>query len=195
MSENEPDKSHVQDLLRGASEGDEQAWYDLVGLYAKRVYGLIRAQGAGPEMAEEITQGTFCKVAEKIETYSELGRFEAWLFRIAINRYRDEVRRRNRQATSVEHGALAGIAGAEEPPESQAGQVYEQHELLALREAMQDLTEADREVIHLRHSVELSFQQIAEMLGEPIGTILARHHRAKRKLADKLEHLGPPGAD
>ena len=128
MSENHTDKSHVQDLLRRAAEGDEQAWYALVDLYAKRVFGLIRAQGAGPELAEEITQGTFCKVAEKIETYCEHGRFEAWLFRIAMNRYRDEIRRRNRQATAVEHDALAGMAGSgEADADSQAGQAYERY--------------------------------------------------------------------
>lgn len=195
MSENNHDKSHLQQLLRRASESDEQAWHELVERYAGRVFGLIRSMGAGPEMAEEITQSTFCKVAEKIETYSELGRFEAWLFRIASNRYRDEVRRRNRQATSVDHEALTGLAGAGADREAAAGHAYEPAELIALREAMAELSDNDREVIHLRHAVELSFQQIAEILEEPIGTVLARHHRAKRKLADKLGHLGPPGQE
>jgi DNA-directed RNA polymerase specialized sigma24 family protein len=62
--------------------------------------------------------------------------------------------------------------------------------LRALREAMESIGDADRQVVELRHQAGLSFAQIAEVLDEPIGTLLARHHRALRKLKSILEAGG-----
>jgi RNA polymerase sigma-70 factor (ECF subfamily) len=59
-------------------------------------------------------------------------------------------------------------------------------ELAALRESMQQLGEADRLVIDLRHQGGMGFQQMADLLNEPLGTLLARHHRALRKLRDLI---------
>ncbi len=60
---------------------------------------------------------------------------------------------------------------------------------------MDKLSEADREIVELRHHAGLSFKQMADLLSEPIGTLLARHHRALKKLKDLLaptadQHLG-----
>jgi RNA polymerase sigma-70 factor, ECF subfamily len=54
--------------------------------------------------------------------------------------------------------------------------------LAKLRQAMAELSDSDREVIELRHHGGMSFREIAEMLDQPLGTLLARHHRALRKL-------------
>jgi DNA-directed RNA polymerase specialized sigma24 family protein len=63
------------------------------------------------DLAEEITQMTFCRIAAKIGSYSEAGKFEAWLFRIAMNILRDEMRRRQRHAMPTENQALIGSGG------------------------------------------------------------------------------------
>ena len=108
----QPDKNQVQAMLESAAGGDEASWRAVVDFYAPRVFGLLRANCGDPELAEEITQSTFCTVAGKLVDYVEEGRFEGWLFRIAMNRLRDEMRRRRRQAVAVDHEALAGLAGA-----------------------------------------------------------------------------------
>ena len=88
-------KDDIAALLRRASTGDSGAWRLIVDDYAPRVFGLLRMQCGDPDLAEELTQATFCTIAVKISTgYEEHGRFEAWLFRIAMNRLRDEMRRR-----------------------------------------------------------------------------------------------------
>lgn len=179
------DNPTLQTVLRRAAAGDEAAWRSVVEAYAGRVQGLIRAQCGSADLAEEITQSTFCTVAEKIASYTELGRFEPWLFRIAMNRLRDEMRRRKRQAIPVEDETLTGLAGT--APDTPARPGLPEEQVAALRAAMGRLSEADQKIIHLRHVAGLSFRQIADVLEQPLGTVLARQHRALKKLQDLLE--------
>jgi len=194
-------REELERALAAAATGDERAWRWIVDTYARRVFGLLYAQCGEAETCDELTQSTFCTVVAKIGEYSEQGRFEAWLFRIAMNRLRDEMRRRRRHATPVEHDTLAGLVGGESgaarggarsgggtghPVDTEGfGDADDVH---ALREAMARLPDADRRVLHLRHAAGMSFKGIAEFLDQPLGTVLARHHRALRKLR---EDLGP----
>ncbi len=193
-------RAELESALRRAAEGDERAWRWIVDRYARRVFGLLHAQCGEAETAEELTQSTFCTVVTKIGEYTEQGRFEAWLFRIAMNRLRDEMRRRRRHAMPVEHDTLAGLVGEQGPAAGRGGATagpgaaaadFGSEEIGALREAMARLPEADRLVIHLRHAAGMSFKGIGEYLGQPLGTVLARHHRALRKLREDLT----PGPD
>jgi RNA polymerase sigma-70 factor (ECF subfamily) len=187
-----PKKERLEATLERAAGGDETAWRLVVDTYSGRVYGLIRAQCGSSDLAQEITQSTFCTVVAKIGRYTELGRFESWLFRIAMNRLRDEMRRRKRQANPVPEEALVGLAGPAAPA---AGDQADPDEVRALEAALARLSEADRRVIQLRHSAGLSFAQIAEVLGEPLGTVLARQHRALKKLRHLLGRPDPPPAN
>lgn len=176
-----PDKAQLSAALGRAADGDETAWREIIEVYSPRVFGLVRSQCGNADLAEEITQSTFCTIAAKIGSYSEVGKFEAWLFRIAINRLRDEMRRRKRQANPVDSGTLTGLAGAAHASDDDRA---EPAELQSLRKALSQLSDAEQHIIHLRHSAELSFKQIADVLDQPLGTALARHHRAVKKLRD-----------
>ena len=67
----------LEETLQRAAAGDEAAWRDIVEAYTPRVFGLIRAQCGNVDLAEEITQSTFCTIVERIGRYSEVGRFES----------------------------------------------------------------------------------------------------------------------
>lgn len=190
-------------LLQAASKGDEQAWRSIVDLYARRVFAMarsrlggLRAEGpffrgsgnvggwaSGNDAAEEVTQSVFCTIASKLAggEYTEKGRFESWLFRVAMNRVRDEVRRRKRHATPTDPETLSGVSAA-----ASVGSSTDTDEISRLRLAMENLMDSDREVVELRHHAGLSFKQISEMVDEPVGTLLARHHRALKKLKDLM---------
>lgn len=169
-------------VVARAAAGDERAWETLVSVYSRRVYAMAQSRLRRPDLAEEITQSVFVTIATKLrdDAYAEQGRFEAWLFRVTMNRVRDAARRMKRQAVAMEPSAIAAMgaeaSGADDPVD-----------LAALRAAVGTLGEADREVIELRHHGQLGFKEIAEMLGEPLGTVLARHHRALKKLRGLLE--------
>lgn len=180
----------LSELLARASRGDSAAWRRVVDLYAGRVFALAKSRVRRADLAEDITQSVMVTVASKLGSqvsggYTEQGRFEAWLFRVAINRVRDEIRRLRRHAATVDTDRVAESVAAAEPRAGGGADLVP-----ALRRAMADLGDADREVLELRHHGNLGFAQIAEMLEEPLGTVLARHHRALRKLKDMLRAKG-----
>jgi RNA polymerase sigma-70 factor (ECF subfamily) len=179
-------------LLHEAAGGSDEAWRALVGLYAARIYALARSRCGDGDLAEEITQSVFATVSEKIGrsgidgAYSERGRFEAWLFRIAMNRVRDEARRKTRRRR-LDAGLRDEARVTTNDPSRDSEATDTGPGLAALRRAMDGLNDADRDVIELRHHSQMSFQQIADLRGEPVGTLLARHHRALRKLRAMME--------
>lgn len=189
------DSGALADVLERAARGDEAAWREIVDRFGRRVFALARSRCRNTEVAEDIAQSVFATVAAKLRDglYTEKGRFESWLFRVTMNRVRDEVRRARRQPLAADSEAsLARQASrpAEHEPASFGG-----ISAAALRAALEALSEPDREVVELRHHAGLSFKQISDLLDEPVGTLLARHHRALRKLREIMEAAAqrPPG--
>lgn len=169
-------------VLAAAASGDPASWRVLVDRYSRRVFALARSRCRDTEVAEDITQSVFATVAAKLGggEYIEQGRFEAWLFRVVMNRVRDHVRRAKRRPDSPDADAVERHIGRAEPASDAAA-------LDRLRLAMDRLSDSDREIVELRHHGGLSFKQMAELLDEPVGTLLARHHRALRKLKELME--------
>ena len=178
-----PDPALLADLLVRASSGETSAWRRLLGLYARRVYALAMSRLRDPEAAEEVTQSVFVTVSTTLGAgkYTEQGRFESWLFRVAANRVRDEVRRRRRRAGDQSDDALRAVAHEESISAASDDEIHR------LRTALDTLSSADREVVELRHHAGLAFKEIAGALKQPVGTVLARHHRALAKLRDAME--------
>jgi RNA polymerase sigma-70 factor, ECF subfamily len=176
----------LTDLLARAAAGDDSAWAQLVNLYARRLFALARSRLGSVDLAEEIVQSVLVTVATKVTAgeYAESGRFESWLFRVAMNRIRDEIRRQRRSIVET-NGYLPEQAEPEDGRIGDTGDDDGQKD--ALRVALGKLPDADREVIELRHHGAMSFKEIAAMTGEPMGTLLARHHRALRKLRAMIE--------
>ena len=177
------ESKETTEVLRLAAQGDQDAWRMIIDRFGPRVFGLLRANCGDPELAEELTQSTFCTVAQKLSTYKEFGRFESWIFRIAMNRLRDEMRRRKRHAVPLANPVLTGLAGEAEVTVVS----YDTSDKKRLLDALSQLSELDRQIIDLRHTASMSFNQISILLDEPVGTLLARHHRALKKLKQMME--------
>jgi RNA polymerase sigma-70 factor (ECF subfamily) len=179
-------------LLRRARRRDPQALHQLVDMYSARVFGLLYRLTGSRETAEDLLQETFLRVVRTIPEYRHGGKFEAWLFRIAANLARDHARRLRR------HGRPVALEGPGRTGESggsglvDAGRPDPVAELLKkeaeqrVSAVLQGLSEAEREIILLRHFSELSFREIAELLDIPLGTALARAHRALKRLKAAL---------
>lgn len=190
MTLESPEDRHgdeVTRLLQEAAAGDGTAWVRVVERYGRRVFALAQSRCRNCDVAEEITQSVFVTVAEKVGAgeYTECGRFEQWLFRVAMNRVRDHIRRVKRRSATGDEATLSAIASRErdgrDPDRSQ--------EFALLRRAMDTLSDQDREIVELRHHGGLSFKQISDVLEEPLGTLLARHHRALKKLREAIESM------
>jgi RNA polymerase sigma factor (sigma-70 family) len=103
MTEPQGEHNPIEVTLQQAAAGDDAAWRQLVEQYARRVYALLVSQCHDRELAEELTQVTFVKLFDQLRRkngYQERGRFEPWLFRVAGNHLRDEMRRRKSSTSS-----------------------------------------------------------------------------------------------
>ncbi|MCC5829317.1 MAG: sigma-70 family RNA polymerase sigma factor [Phycisphaeraceae bacterium] len=199
-----PPEDGLGELLERAGDGDAEAWRTLVGLYSRRVFGLLLKQCGDRDLAEEITQETFVKVVTHLSRYREQGKFEPWLFRIAMNRLRDEMRRKKRHARPMdmspgrgEDGEGSGFGGEHlsqshlissngRIPASPLERAEAGEEIRRLQEAIGRLSAADQEILYLRHTAGMKFAEIAATLDQPLGTVLARGHRALSKLRKML---------
>jgi len=221
-----PASAASPELLAAAARGDNEAWRKLVHLYGRRIFALVNSRLRRHDLSEEVTQSVFATVSVKLISgqYDESGRFEPWLFRIAVNRVRDAIRHERRRiefaagdwsadaadangssasesdfdgSSRVESAASGFFGGrmAEPGRSTTSGQpsAAPTHLVGLLHAALAELADADREVIELRHHAALTFAQMAEMLGEPLGTLLARHHRALKKLRVLLAAKGCGG--
>jgi RNA polymerase sigma-70 factor (ECF subfamily) len=185
----------LDEIIHRAQRRDPSAFDALVDRYSSRLYGfLFRFIGRAPD-AEDLVQEVFVRLVRTIETYEHDGRFEAWLFRIAANLARDRARRLSRTPVIASLDTASDGDGR--------GQEYSQPRLLArgaphdrletaedvdrLQVALTRLPPAEREVVMLRHFSELSFAEIAQIMGTPLGTALARAHRGLAKLRQLME--------
>lgn len=179
-------------LLRRARRRDPEALHRLVELYSPRVFGLLYRLTGSHETAEDLLQETFLRVVRVIAEYRHDGKFEAWLFRIAANLARDharQVRRRGRPGR-LEGPPRDGESRPAEVPDAgqpdPSGQLLKKEAGERLNAYLQEMAEMDREIILLRHFSGLSFREIADMLQIPLGTALARAHRALKRLRAAL---------
>lgn len=181
-----------------AQAGDIGAFDELVDLYSARLYGFLYRLTGHREDAEDLVQEVFVRVVRTIDSYVDDGKFEAWLFRIATNLARDRIRRVRRAVVipmsggsrSAEEGGAEGAvfeSEADDEPAVAERNLDRAEQVDRLQKAMTRLPEAEREVILLRHYTDLSFAQIADMMGTPLGTALARSHRGLQKMREMLK--------
>lgn len=190
------DDASVRQAIELAKRGDAPAMHRLVDLFAGRIFGFFYRSTGSRADAEDLMQEVFVRVVRMLSQYQDDGRFESWLFRIAANLVRDRVRQQRRRprhlsghgADSTRHGnesqVLDELAGQE--PAADARMALGE-DVDALNAALAQLPDGEREVIMLRHFSQMSFKEIAETTGTPLGTALARGHRGLRRLRELME--------
>jgi RNA polymerase sigma-70 factor, ECF subfamily len=178
------DPAALDAVLRRAQGGDVDALRLLAEAYTARLFGLLFRLTRSHETAADLVQETMVRVVRTLGDYQHDGRFEAWLFRIAANLARDAARRSKRR------GAALRLEEAREPPLRRAepdAEMEDSEERQRLRACLAQLPAMDREILMLRHYSDLSFREIAELLGVPLGTALARAHRALARLRTEFD--------
>jgi len=177
-----PDDS---ELIRRFQGGDPQAFEKLVRKHQRPLFTFLCRLVGNRESAEDLFQDTFVRVLEALPAYVDDGRFVRWLFRIANHLAIDHVRRQQRRHREVlnEEVYLSGAAGKAQSVESDV----ERLELTRLVERLLlRLPEKQRQVFLLRLQAQLSFKEIADLLDEPLNTVLSHMHYAVTKLRKQL---------
>ena len=174
------------DLISSAIDGPEESFEELVRRYQRPIVGYVFRMLGDYDSALDVTQEVFIKVYNSLHRYSSEYKFSTWLYRIAHNATIDHIRRNSANTQSIETESADGtyqlqIESRDPSPEL----VRERKEWKAEIEAVvKRLPTAYRELIVLRHSHDLSYDEIAEVTELPLGTVKNRLFRAREMMRE-----------
>lgn len=172
----------AQERILAARDGDAMAQQWLVQRFTPMIYRFCLRMTQNEQDARDAAQDTFFKVLRKIDRYNDSYRFETWLFSIARNTCIDIHRRRKRRPESKERD----VAGSGPSPLDIAAK---RHDADRVHRALATLPEIYREIITLYHLEGMLYREISDLTGLPMGTVMNRLFRARRKLKEALEAL------
>lgn len=186
-----------QEVVLLARGGREAAYRELVRRYERPVFALVFRMVRNRELAEDLSQETFVKALNAIESYRPEFKFSSWIFKIANNAAIDHLRRRELDTLSLDGSPHAETPEAVQATALQVGarqesplEAVEAKELGATIEAaIGRLRPEYRSCILLRHVEGRAYEEIAEILDLPLGTVKTYIHRARNELRLALAHL------
>jgi RNA polymerase sigma-70 factor (ECF subfamily) len=186
-----------QEVVVLAKSGRDTAYRELVRRYERPVFSLIYRMVRDRELAEDLAQETFVKALNAIESYRPEFKFSSWIFKIANNAAIDHLRRRELDTLSLDGSPNAETADAVEATALQVSdrtetplEELEARELGgAIEVAIGRLRPEYRSCILLRHVEGRPYEEIAEMLSLPLGTVKTYIHRARNELRQALADL------
>lgn len=186
-----------QEVVVEARRGREAAYRELIRRYERPVFSLIYRMVRNRELAEDLSQETFVKVLNAIDSYRPEFKFSSWVFKIANNAAIDHLRRRELDTLSLDGSPHADTAESVEATALQIGdsaesplEEVEAKELGgAIEVGIGQLRPEYRTCILLRHVEGRSYEEIAEIMNLPLGTVKTYIHRARNELRISLAHL------
>lgn len=162
-----------ESLVRRAQQQDEEAFVQLYEEHFDKIYHYVTLRIGDRAEAEDLTQQVFIKALQSISSFKWRGApFSAWLFRIAHNQVVDYLRKKKRYATAPLNESL--MDGGVDPQLAVERKLETEQLLLATKR----LTEAQREVISLRFTSELSIAEVAKIMSKSEGAVKALQHSA-----------------
>ncbi len=194
-----PDLTGVTDqvVVERASAGSEAAYRELVRRYQRPVFSLVYRMVRDRELAEDLTQETFVKVLNAIDRYRPEYKFSSWIFKIANNAAIDHLRRRELDTLSLDGGpdamtpdrVQATSLQLSDGAESQLDELEARELGTQIERAIGALRPEYRSCIIMRHVEGRAYDEIADVLDLPLGTVKTYIHRARAELRESLGSL------
>ena len=178
-------------IIQRCKQGDLSAFDELVRLYEKQVYNFAYRLAGNYDDANDIAGETFIKVFHAIETFRGDANFSTWLFRVVTNLYLDE-RKRSKAHMNIpldeyidlDESTVTRQIEDTSPSPQELLESKERGDVL--QSVIQTLPDYQRAMVLLFHTQGKSYEEIAEIMGLPIGTVKSRLNRARLALRDKL---------
>ena len=180
------------EILSNVAEGNIEAYGKIVNRYRIRLYNFVYRFVGERETAEDIVQETFLRAFRKRKEYRAIANFSTWLFTIAGNLAKSELRRRKRWRLFSLHRDDDSDTGIDLPDETYRPDTVTESSIadVDIQRAISSLAANYRQVILLRDVEGLSYQEISEVVDCPVGTVKSRVNRARLKLQQKLKNQG-----
>ncbi len=184
-------------LAEQAAQGRQAAYRELLRRYERPIFALVYRMVRDRTLAEDLAQESFIRAFNAIHSYNPRYKFSSWIFKIANNHTIDHLRKKRLDTVSIDGSPHAStsedvaqtrivVEATDETPEA-----YVEHRELGslIEQAIGELRPEYRNVVLLRHVEGYSYDEIAEILDLPLGTVKTYLHRARGELKSLLAHL------
>jgi len=193
-------KDHLSDkaqkdltLVQNAIEGDQLAYAELMERYREAIYFMMLKMVKNSDDADDLTIEAFGKAFNRLKQYSPNYAFSTWLFKIASNNCIDFIRKKRIKVTSMDSGIkntdgetiyIDARSNTLDPEET----IMQKQKVLHMRSLVSKLKPRYRILVEKRYFEELSYEEISEELGLPLGTVKAQLFRARDFLSSMIEN-------
>ena len=184
-------RENDSELIKRAKGGDSTAYDGLLKKYKSSVYNLVYRMVRDVQEAEDLTQEAFIKAFNSLASFNEDYAFSTWLYKIATNNCIDFFRKRKLQTYSLDKPIQYKDSEIQheipDPDLNPEKSIIARERTTLIQEAIRTLPEKYYTAIVLRHNEEKSYEEIAEVLDLPLGTVKARIFRAREMLNKALK--------
>ena len=189
-----PEREIDQKLVEKSQKGDKQAFGVLVEKYHKKLYRLLSRMVRDQSEIEDIVQDSFIKAYRAINNFRGDSAFYTWLYRIGVNTAKNHLMSLGRRPKAMNEVEIEDIEIFDEASDSRSYETPESSMMTkeiaqTVNETIEHLPEELRSAITLREMDGLSYEEIAEIMDCPIGTVRSRIFRARESIAEKLKPL------
>jgi RNA polymerase sigma-70 factor (ECF subfamily) len=179
----------IETLIQRCLQGDQAAWDAIVRMYWRKVFNVAYKFVGKHDEAEDLVQEIFLKMFKSLDTFDRRANFQTWLVSVSRNLCIDHYRSVRKERQTIDRAVDASeLSPASTDPGPMAA-LEQRDRLTLLRDALAALPEALRTAVLMRDIHELSYQEIADRLGLPQGTVKSRINRGRAELARQIRKL------
>jgi RNA polymerase sigma-70 factor, ECF subfamily len=184
-----PEPSAIDALIERCLRGDQVAWEQIVKQHWRKVFNVAYKFVGSHEQAEDLTQDIFLKIFKSLETFDRRANFQTWLISVSRNLCIDHYRSVRKERQTIDREVTAEDVSPVSATVSPLAALENRDLAALLRQALQGLPQSLRMAVLLRDIQELSYQEIADRLRLPEGTVKSRINRGRKELARQIRRL------
>lgn len=179
----------IDTLIQSCLSGDQTAWEDIVRQHRRKVFNVAYKFTGRHDEAEDLTQDVFLKIFKSLHTFDRRANFQTWLISVSRNLCIDHYRSVRKERETIDRGVDAADLTPAAPGQSALQALEQRDRVELLRKAMAELAPSLRTAVMLRDIQELSYQETADHLQLPEGTVKSRINRGRTELARQVQRL------
>jgi len=183
----------ADEIIERCLQGDQVAWEQIVRLYWRKVFNVAYKFVGRHDMAEDLTQDVFLKLYKSLNTFDRRANFQTWLISVSRNLCIDHYRRVRKERETVDRDVDAGELTPASGDLSPFVVLERSDRRELLRRGLDGLAPTLRSAVMLRDIHELSYQEIADRLGVPEGTVKSRINRGRLELGRQIRKVQESG--
>ena len=194
MSSDSPERAStsgesIEALIQRCLSGDQLAWDAIVKQHWRKVFNVAYKFVGRHDEAEDLTQDIFLKIFKSLNTFDRRANFQTWLISISRNLCIDHYRSVRKVRETIDRGVDASELSPASKEASPVQALEQRDRVTLLRQALAELPETLRTAVIMRDLQELSYQEIADALRLPEGTVKSRINRGRTELAQQIRRL------